>query len=134
MHALGWTLIHSLWQGVVVAISLAGVLQVIRRHGPNIRYAAACSALLLMLVLPAVTLWQLTNSSDYPAVEERTFESPKARVTEKLSADSTPLGARSLNAPADSYLDLVQRRFLTQYLEALMPWLTAAWFFWEYCS
>ena len=45
--ALVWTLIHSLWEGALVALLLAAALSVLR--GSRARYAAACIALLVLL-------------------------------------------------------------------------------------
>jgi HEAT repeat protein/beta-lactamase regulating signal transducer with metallopeptidase domain len=51
---LGWTLIHFVWQGTLVALLLAGFLATLLRSS-SIRYAAACAALLIMLVIPFTT-------------------------------------------------------------------------------
>jgi hypothetical protein len=53
MHALGWTLIHSLWQCLGVAALAAAVMIFSRR--PSIRYLVALSALVAMLALPVAT-------------------------------------------------------------------------------
>jgi bla regulator protein blaR1 len=45
--AIGWTLLHSLWEGTLLAVLLAAVLLATR--SPRARDAAACAALLLML-------------------------------------------------------------------------------------
>ncbi len=45
--AIGWTLLHSLWEGTLLAALLAAVL--VATRSPRARYAAACIALLLML-------------------------------------------------------------------------------------
>ena len=45
--AIGWTLLHSLWQGAIVSAALLMVLLAAR--SPRIRYAAACLGLLGML-------------------------------------------------------------------------------------
>ncbi len=50
---LGWTLIHFVWQGAIVGIGLALVMAFVR--GTERRYALACGALLLMLLLPVGT-------------------------------------------------------------------------------
>jgi GWxTD domain-containing protein len=52
--ALGWTILHSLWQGAIVAFVLAVVLAVIRSS--RVRYAAACLAMLSLLAGFGVTL------------------------------------------------------------------------------
>src|SRR5579872_2583791 len=45
--ALGWTLFHSIWEGALIALVLAGALCVVRSSRG--RYAAACVAMLGML-------------------------------------------------------------------------------------
>lgn len=45
--AIGWSLLHSLWEGALVSALLAAVLVGVR--SPRARYAAACAAMLLML-------------------------------------------------------------------------------------
>lgn len=60
--ALGWALIHFIWQGTLVALLLAGVLRVWREQSTNVRYVAACAALLLMFLLPPVTLAIISGS------------------------------------------------------------------------
>jgi GWxTD domain-containing protein len=54
-HAAGWTLIHFLWQGTLVAIILACVLALLSRRSAQSRYLAACVALVLMAILPLST-------------------------------------------------------------------------------
>ena len=56
VERLGWMLVHFLWQGAVVAVLLAAVLRLLPRVGANLRYIIACSALVMMVVLPAVTM------------------------------------------------------------------------------
>ena len=60
VHALGWTLLHFVWQGTIVAILLAIVLGLLRGRSPQLRYGAACCALALMLILPLVT-WRISR-------------------------------------------------------------------------
>ncbi len=55
--ALGWTLLHSLWEGLVIAAALAAVLALVR--SPRIRYVAACSGMLAMVAAFAITLVHL---------------------------------------------------------------------------
>jgi beta-lactamase regulating signal transducer with metallopeptidase domain/thiol-disulfide isomerase/thioredoxin/uncharacterized GH25 family protein len=58
----GWTLLHSAWQGLAVAIGLALVLPAVRRRGARAAYAVCCVALLLMVILPASTFFVLPDS------------------------------------------------------------------------
>ena len=56
--AVGWTLLHSLWQGAMISATLAAVLAATR--SPRIRYAAACVAMLVMVAGCGLTLSRLT--------------------------------------------------------------------------
>ncbi|AHJ98810.1 M56 family metallopeptidase [Hymenobacter swuensis] len=55
VRALGWTLVHSLWQGAVVALALAGLLLLLRQHSAEVRYRTAAVGLLLLLTLSVIT-------------------------------------------------------------------------------
>lgn len=53
-EALGWTLFHSLWEGLLIAAALASILGVVR--SPRLRYRAGYIALLAILVSFVLTL------------------------------------------------------------------------------
>src|SRR5579864_3810881 len=50
---LGWTLIHFLWQGAIIAVIFALARRFVR--AANARYLLACAALAAMVVAPVVT-------------------------------------------------------------------------------
>jgi bla regulator protein BlaR1 len=56
VHALGWSLLHFLWQGVLIAAALELALAALPRAHSSARYAACCAALTALLVAPLVTL------------------------------------------------------------------------------
>ena len=47
IQALGWTLIHSLWQGALAAIVLATLLILMRRYSSTTRYLVSFLVLVL---------------------------------------------------------------------------------------
>ena len=55
IQALGWTLLHSLWQGVLIALLLAIVLLIFRKQSANSRYLFGILALSGLLVSIVVT-------------------------------------------------------------------------------
>src|SRR6185295_8882893 len=60
---LGWTLLHFVWQGILVAALYALARAVAgNRMSARGRYAMACAALLAMTAAPAVTYWWLGTS------------------------------------------------------------------------
>lgn len=58
MEVLGWSLLHSVWQGALVALVLWAVLRVIRNTVPHARYVLGLLAFVTLLVLPAVNYRQ----------------------------------------------------------------------------
>jgi beta-lactamase regulating signal transducer with metallopeptidase domain len=48
-NALGWAILHSLWQGTLAALLLAAVLGALRQQTAHFRYVASLAALGLML-------------------------------------------------------------------------------------
>lgn len=55
INALGWTIIHSLWQGALIAIGFALVLFFMRRFSARTRYLVGVMGLMLILALSVVT-------------------------------------------------------------------------------
>lgn len=53
--ALGWALLHFLWQGLLVGLAAGLVLSLLGNSRPQLRYVVACAALALCLVLPVAT-------------------------------------------------------------------------------
>jgi beta-lactamase regulating signal transducer with metallopeptidase domain len=56
-QALGWSLLHFMWQGTLIAAVLAVALHGLRRQGANVRYVACGVAMLLMAAAPAATFF-----------------------------------------------------------------------------
>jgi beta-lactamase regulating signal transducer with metallopeptidase domain len=48
-EAIGWTLIHSLWQGALVFMLLAPLLTLFKDHTPQLRYNLLCLGLMVFL-------------------------------------------------------------------------------------
>lgn len=62
IHHLGQTLIHSLWQGAIVALLLALASMLLGPASAQKRYLAACCALLLQTGLSVVTFFLLSSA------------------------------------------------------------------------
>jgi GWxTD domain-containing protein len=101
--ALGWTLLHSLWEGAAVAALLAGALCLFR--SPRARYAAACLSLMVLLAGFAITLASLWPASKGAAA-------PHLSLTRATFAETGPLDATPpvRLRPAD-----------------LLPWIAPIW-------
>jgi len=55
INVAGWTLLHFLWQGALIAVAANLTLWLLRRAASHTRYAAACTALIAMLAAPVIT-------------------------------------------------------------------------------
>jgi len=101
MERLGWMLVHVLWQATAVAILLAVFLRLLRSAGANIRYAAACSALALMVVLPLATMHYLQTPGPVAEAGPASVAVALSAVTEGATPKrslSVPDSGHALNA------------------------------------
>lgn len=55
LEAIGWTLLHSLWQSLLIAGIVATASFVLRRHSAVIRYSIAVAAMLFQVLLSFAT-------------------------------------------------------------------------------
>ncbi|MEN6337278.1 MAG: M56 family metallopeptidase, partial [Phycisphaerales bacterium] len=127
---LGWMLVHFLWQAGAVALLLAVLLRLLRRTAANLRYAIACGALALMVVLPVITM-QLVEVPR-PAAEA----GPAFEIVQSMPVETVPLSVQKVDALPP--LDLTpqtetpamaipwQDRVVTA-LEPALPYLVLGW-------
>jgi beta-lactamase regulating signal transducer with metallopeptidase domain len=123
-HALGWALIHSLWQCLGMA-ALAALLMALYRR-PSFRYLVGVGALALMLVMPVATFFILMK----PAVPVQAVlgSSPVPSISAApATADSSPVAAlSSVEIGAVTAITGSPHRPL---LPDVLPWLVGAWLF-----
>jgi uncharacterized protein (TIGR03435 family) len=112
---LGWTLVHFLWQGVLIAVLYAAARRGVARAGPNARYLLACAALAAMLAAPLVT-WGLMRPPDASPDAAYHIQSPPPAASTAGSATSIA----SLPASVRTTVSSVQR-------EAFLPWVVMVW-------
>jgi GWxTD domain-containing protein len=103
-RAIGWALIHSLWQGAIISAALGTALISVR--SPRVRYATACAAMLLMLIGVFVTFARVL-----PEVEQNSIQRVEPRFLDASLRDGNTANIRDL-----SIADFV-------------PWLTPFWIF-----
>ena len=58
MQALCWTLLHSLWQGLLLAIIAALIIMITRKSAPALRYNLLSVLFILFIVATAFTFIQ----------------------------------------------------------------------------
>jgi beta-lactamase regulating signal transducer with metallopeptidase domain len=92
VQALGWTLVHFLWQGAAAAVLLAIAGGLVARRSPNARYALGVATLVLMAALPLLTFVTLMQAAG-GAAEARTAPLASGAITAVLpgpALDSEP--------------------------------------------
>lgn len=124
--ALGWALLHFLWQGTLVALLLAGMLSLLKERSTNVRYAASCVAMLMMLALPLITMTVIMRSSPVKAAIEMqpSFAAPteqKALMAEREQSTAQVQTVTSTNSA--SFWLAVQ----SVNSRALLPWMILLW-------
>ena len=114
VDSLGWTLLHFVWQGALIALILAAILIFLRRSTPQKRYAAACLAMLSMVVSATATLL-----GAYPV------SSSSQPIPTALKDPATPASIFSVIIPAQSPLEWLG---VTELFQALLPGMLLIWF------
>ena len=66
VELVGWSLVHSLWEGAVIAILLFGFLRMVDPRRSAVRYLVSALALLLVVVLPPLTALPATPPTTAP--------------------------------------------------------------------
>ncbi|MGA2231008.1 MAG: M56 family metallopeptidase, partial [Tepidisphaeraceae bacterium] len=115
--ALGWTLLHSLWQAAVVAIILAMSRDAMRRASAHLRYVAACVAMVSVPVLAGVTFVRV-----YKPAEQMT-----RAVVATLTADQLAALGHEASLRSAGETEARQTTTMTQRLDAASGWLALAW-------
>ena len=109
--ALGWALVHFLWQGALIALLLALANAASRRAGARVRYALACGAMALMVLSVAGTFCRLW------------FELTAEPFASAETIASVPLpGVANVLAAAPAQAVRVPVQFAT-----VLPWLDCLW-------
>lgn len=122
VEALGWALLHSVWQGAGCAAGLLASDVALRRSRPEARYLCACLALLLCLALPASTAFQQMSQAaggSYPGPSN-----PSAAGFESAWAPSPGTQHRAQGLGAELVSALESMRPMAR---RTMPWAVGMW-------
>jgi beta-lactamase regulating signal transducer with metallopeptidase domain len=91
LETFGWTLLHSLWQGTLIAALLFFVLLFLKKS--QVRYVISYAALVLMLLVPVVTFGILF---DKPTPSVATNIAPDISLAPRPSDVDTPTNVDAL--------------------------------------
>jgi|GEM_PF-1833751 len=137
VQRLGWTLVHFVWQGAAVAALFGIVTALLRHRTANSRYVAACTALLLMAVLPVVTLHMASVPTPSVALDPDLVERPSPALPEPVpSIAPTVQIDRDASVPTASIAPpltptprppLSLRQRLSDTVEPVLHWIVCGW-------
>lgn len=117
VETLGWTLIHSLWQGTLCWLVLRLSFLVIGPNTPRLRHLLACLALMAAAVLAAATFIKLQIGA------------PTAVPASSLAASMDRGSAPSASLLPAQWAGTVRlpARPVTLMIENLLPWVVFFW-------
>jgi beta-lactamase regulating signal transducer with metallopeptidase domain len=115
IQALGWALVHFLWQGALIAMLLGGVNLLLRKAGASVRHAAACASMLAMLAAGVGTfLWLVFHGEAFGSTS----------VGALVSVLPTTLAGGALAAGVISSQPAFR---MEQWLDSHLAWLVCVW-------
>ena len=128
-YRIGWTLIHSLWRGALIAAALAMALACLRAKSPQSRYLAACLAMACQLLFLVGTFLLMSGS---PVPISPTDSIPKPAFAAQVAPVSQVKTVRIDSATAvppptwtPSEKNLWQR--FSKPLDTAIPWIGCMW-------
>jgi uncharacterized protein involved in exopolysaccharide biosynthesis len=121
VQRLGWTLLHFLWQGVVLAVLFALLRSILANASANTRYWAGCITLLLMAVAPVVTFMHIPPA---PAGQLASFAPTDGPAW--VSGPTPPPDAfEAQNGVGAVLFAFIEQS--TELAKPAVPWLVAVW-------
>ena len=111
-RALGWALLHFLWQGTLAALLLAACNFALRGSPARARYAVSCLFLIVLLALPVITFTAALAPAPAPPLAP-------PRLAVSLPAATALAAAPPATAPL--------RPSFQDSLTPLLPWIVALW-------
>jgi HEAT repeat protein/beta-lactamase regulating signal transducer with metallopeptidase domain len=140
-QALGWALVHFVWQGALMALALAGLLRLTRRADAGTRYLLSVGTLGVMLALPVATavrayrsattdFWTAPAAAHVPTARPlpAVRQEPRATGAVDRPAGPAPDASASPSPPGDVPPFTAPRPTLGERLEPLLPTCVVIWF------
>ncbi len=124
INAFGFMLVHSVWQGALIAVLLAVTLLIMKNFSSQGRYIAATVALFLVITVSAITFLNHLDSS--PAIVE---QSAVVAVTDEASTPMQGTAAeQELNRGETASGSTGYINEILAYFEVHFPMIVTIWF------
>ena len=111
VYALGWTVIHSLWQAMLIAIAMAILMLGLQKKSARLRYIIANIALFAVLLLAVFTFLDLYRFTETYTLEE---------ITRFHASFSGPVAENS------TFFERFSQQF-THYFNIHLPLIVTVW-------
>ena len=126
-QAVGWALLHFVWQGALIGVLTSITLVLLRRSAADVRYVVSTIALTLMATMPVVTgvqVWQ-----DEPAAVARTAVAAPTGAPVALTAPvaSAPVRSPRFDGDALTRAGRAPRGLSQADLEPWLPFFLTVW-------
>jgi bla regulator protein blaR1 len=89
-NALGWTLVHSVWQGFAIFILVWAILKFLANTSSHVRYAVTCAGMLTVLVTSVVTFTMVHSTTENDFNNSSVSVSTMDATSEALGPDESP--------------------------------------------
>jgi beta-lactamase regulating signal transducer with metallopeptidase domain len=124
-QAIGWALLHFVWQGTLIGVLTALALAALRKGAADVRYVVAAIGLSLMVTLPAVTAIQLWRSATLPSPSIVTRDTTVHVFPASTARPGRVIGDRTVSEAAPSGSRMLESIRIEPWLPMLvLTWLT----------
>jgi len=120
IDALGWTLVHSIWQGALIASLVAIIMIMLRKGSAKSRYLVYFSSLILILGISVVTFIKVYDPADASG------KIATVQSVESINEDLL-LAAHENSFTEESQFDKAKKAF-AGYFERNFPLFVSLWF------
>ena len=121
VHALGWTLIHSLWQGALIGLLIAVAMIFLQKHTARLRYFIYSMSLILFAGLAVVTFF----SSYFAYVPDRQEETTTAGINHLVTFQGEGHLVNSVDN--EGFLTQAYLEAFSSYCRENMPLIVMIW-------
>jgi beta-lactamase regulating signal transducer with metallopeptidase domain len=124
VRGVGLALVHFIWQGTLIALTVAVALHLFRRSAPQVRYLIGCVALGAMIAAPVITTLRLKpNAGEHVGLTRRVDVGPSLELSSDLQ---TPTELRAAQAPSTA---ATSPSWSMAPLDAVLPIIVVLWIF-----
>ncbi len=128
LEAIGWTIIHSLWQGALVAVLLTIVLNTLKHNASTNRYVVSVTALFAMLQISLFTFFTVYE----PHADFSHLTAPSAIIGNEIpnfATNSGNLGGENLTIRETSISEDIAAsiQFIKQVIANNLNYVVSIW-------